>query len=186
MQQSLSASTRYNNKTLPIAILITWLIAGTLDLSGAYIVHGLIMGDATFTGILKYIASAAFGKEAFAGGSNMVFAGILFHYFIALCFTVFYYIVYPSISFLHKHVLLSGVLYGIFVWAVMNLIVVPMTKIQQAPFQLKGSLIAASILVVCIGLSVTLLAHRYYRSRVISRDSAFKKDSASNRFAGVE
>lgn len=165
MQPSLTASTKPVDKTIPIAILITWLIAGTLDLSGAYIVHGLIMGGTTLSGILKYISSAVFGKEAFSGGNAMVFVGVLFHYFIALSFTVFYYLVYPSVSFLRRHAVLSGVLYGVFVWAVMNLIVVPMTKIQRGPIQLKGSLIAASILVVCIGLPIALLAHRYYGNR---------------------
>lgn len=68
----------------------------------------------------------------------------------------------------------AGVIYALFVWCIMNLLVVPLAfgtdlgvqaenLFSQARF--KNSLIAMGILVVAIGLPVSLLADRYYSKK---------------------
>lgn len=101
------------------AILKTGVIVGTLDALAAII----ILAKMNAVGVFQFIASGAFGKEAFSGGAAMTIIGILFHYLFAFSFTTLYFLLFPYATFLRKQKLVSGVLYGLFVWTVMNLIV---------------------------------------------------------------
>ncbi len=142
-------------------ILRAGLLAGTLDILAAI----LILAKGNAVGTLKFIASGVFGKAAFSGGYDMVALGAVFHYFIATSFATGYFLVYPRLPFLQKNKWLSGVLYGVFVWAVMNLLVVPMSNAPQSPFAWDSALKNMAILVVCIGLPIAWLADKFYASR---------------------
>jgi uncharacterized membrane protein YagU involved in acid resistance len=63
---------------------------------------------------------------------------------------------------MRKNKYIAGLLYGIFVWIIMNRVVIPLSEIQQRPFDLKGALTGMSILMVAIGLPISILTHRYY------------------------
>ena len=143
-------------------VLTAGLIAGTLDLSAAFIYYYAKTGKNPLT-ILHYIASALFGKEAYAGGTTMLVAGALLHYIIAMSFTVFFFWLARKLKGFASHRVLTGVVYGLFVWAVMNLVVVPLSAIPTRPFNLENALINAAILVVCIGLPLSFLAASFYR-----------------------
>ena len=110
-------------------ILLAGLVAGTLDILGALTVYSLILHKGSVMLILQRIASAALGQVAFKGGWAMAICGLGFHYIIAFCFTTAYVSLYPYLSFLKKYRLASGLLYGLFVWLVMNRIVLPRTKL---------------------------------------------------------
>jgi len=143
------------------AIVKTGFVAGTLDGLAAV----FILSKGNFTGVFQYVASGAFGKTAFGGGAVMTAAGVGFHYFNAFAFTLFYFAALPYLSFLRKQVLLSAILYGAFVWCVMNLLVVPLSKITMAPFDLRGASLNMVILVVCIGLPISYFANNFYASK---------------------
>jgi uncharacterized membrane protein YagU involved in acid resistance len=117
------------------------------------------------TGVLQYVASGVFGKEAFSGGTTMTIAGLIFHYIIALSFTTFYFIVFPYVPFLGKQKLAGGVLYGAFVWSVMNLVIVPLSNTNKSALTWSGASLNIAILIVCIGLPISLLASKYYSSK---------------------
>ena len=113
--------------------------------------------------IAWYIASAVLGKEAaYGGGWITATFGIFLHYVIATIWTVFYFLIYPRIAALQKNPFASAFVYGIFVWVMMNRVVVPLSRIKTGPLVLSSALQAAGILIVCIGLPVALLAHRHY------------------------
>lgn len=143
-----------NNKTI-LTILLAGLIAGTADALAAIFI--LAAGNAA--GVFKYIASALYGKQAFTGGADMIIIGIICHYIIAFTFVTFYYFIYPHVSLLRYNKYLSAFLYGIFTWLVMNLIVVPMTKIHQV-FTWHNALLNAVILMFTIGLPAALIVRR--------------------------
>ena len=139
-------------------ILLTGLLAGTLDVTTAMVVYNL--GP---EGMFRYIASGAFGREAaFTGGSMMVAWGALFHYLIALTWTALYFLIYPFIHRFASYKYLAAVVYGIFVWTMMNRVVLPLTKIPQGDFYWDRALVGATILVFMIGLPVSFFAHRFY------------------------
>jgi hypothetical protein len=141
-------------------ILLAGFIAGLLDITAAIV----ILGKMNVVGVLKYIASGVLGKEAFLGGNGVALLGLFFHFCIAYSFTILYFLIYPRITLLHKHKVLSALLYGIFVWAVMNLLVLPVTNVSRGSFQWSKALLNMSILVVMVGLPISLIIHRYYQS----------------------
>ena len=143
------------------AIISAWLLAGTLDISSALIMVAVRSGKSPVP-VFNYIASAVFGQDAFTGGTPMIIAGLLFHYLIALIFTVTLFLLYPFIRQFIKNKFIIGILFGLFNWIVMTLLVVPLTRIPHRPFNLSNALINIAILMVAIGIPVSLIAHHYY------------------------
>jgi hypothetical protein len=140
-------------------------IAGTLDILAAFTYYYLKTGQTNFFNVLKFIASGLYGKEAFAGGAEMILAGLAIHYLIAFSFTIFFFVVFPYIKIMSRSIILTAVLYGIFVWTIMNIIVVPMSNIASRPLTIEGILINAMILVACIGLPLSWIGNAYYAKR---------------------
>jgi hypothetical protein len=139
-------------------IILTGLLAGTLDAIAA-----IVVSQASPAAVFKFIASGAFGAgKAFSGGDIMIVWGILFHYFIALSWTALFFFMYPALPLIRKNKYITGLLYGIFVWIMMNRVVIPLSEIPQKPFNFKGALTGMSILMVAIGLPISILTHRYY------------------------
>ncbi|MEZ5426732.1 MAG: hypothetical protein R2747_10730 [Pyrinomonadaceae bacterium] len=149
-------------------VLLAGLAAGTLDILAAFLVYSLIVANVPPTQILKSIASGVFGKQAFAGGAPMAVCGLFFHYIIALSWALLYFLIFPLIPFFKKQRIVSGLIYGVFVWVMMNLVVLPLSNVNQSPLRLKSALIGAIILMICIGLPISLITHRFYASRDLS------------------
>jgi hypothetical protein len=145
-------------------ILWAGLVAGTLDALGATIVF-MLRGGKDPAGIWKFVASGIFGKEAFAGGSGMVVWGLVFHFCIAITWAIIFFQLYPTLRRLISNPVVLGLLYGIVVWLVMNLGVLPLSNVTTQPFRLSGVLIGMGVLVVCIGLPISLITHKYYSGR---------------------
>ena len=146
-------------------ILFAWLTAGCLDLLAAITVYSLIMKRVTTVRLLQGIARGALGNSALEGGVATALAGVGFHFVIAFCFTIFYFFIFPYIPFLKKQRIISGFLYGIFVWCVMNLAVLPLLNIANIPTKWDSIIRGAVILMFCIGLPISLIVSRYYLLR---------------------
>jgi hypothetical protein len=142
-------------------ILVAGLLAATLDAIAAIVVNG-VSAEVVF----KYIAGGAFGlKNAFAGGPIMIAYGIFFHVLIAFCWTILYFFLYKRINFLKINPYVSAIFYGAMIWAVMNLVVVPMSKITPGPFEWQGALTSMAIIILMVGLPVSLITSAFYRSK---------------------
>ncbi|HEY4290848.1 MAG TPA: hypothetical protein VGN00_27295 [Puia sp.] len=146
------------------ALLLTTLLAGSLDALSA-ITQYTLAGNHQPARIFRYIASGFFGRDALTGGTPMVVYGVLFHYFFAFLFTLAFFLLHPYIPFLSLHPFISGILYGLTAWLIMNLLVVPLSHIGARPFHLWPSLIGAGILIIAIGLPISLLAKRWLKER---------------------
>jgi hypothetical protein len=149
-------------KSTAKAVLIAWLIVGTLDITSATI-HYLANGNKNPVNILVYISSGIYGQDAFSiGPPSMAILGIVLHYFIAFCWTLIFFTVYPRISFLSKNRVATGIGYGIVIWTIMSQIVVKLSNTPKGPFNLTGALIGAGILCVAIGIPLSFMAYRHY------------------------
>lgn len=135
------------------------ILVGTLDIIAACLQYYIKTGKGP-ENVLKFIASAVFGKEAFTGGLLMSLCGLLFHFLIAFTFTTFFFFIYPKLKFLSFNVILTAILYGVFVWVIMNRIVLPLSNTPVIPFTWMGAAIAAGILTLCIGLPLAIIAKR--------------------------
>lgn len=162
MASSPTPSPASESPSLVCAIAVAALVAGTLDYTAA-ITNFLLNGGKDPTRIAWYIASSLLGLDAaYAGGWLTAAFGIFLHYVIATSWTVLFFLLRPRLALLRQHVLLVGAGYGLFVWAMMNLVLVPLTRIPRAPFNPINAAIQAGILVVCIGTPIALLAQRHY------------------------
>ncbi len=148
------------------AVLITTLIAGTLDILSAY-VHVYILTHQVSKKMFNYIASGALGPEnAMNGGWDVIVLGIFFHYFIAFSFTLFFFLIYNKLKLGKFNKYIVGLIYGLFAWFVMNRLVLPLSRLPQNPFNLKNAIIGALILMFMIGLPISLMAHNYFKKKV--------------------
>lgn len=144
-------------------IFLAGLIAGTLDILAAIFFYAILFQKTTAIKILQSIASAVFKKEAYTGGSQMVWLGLGLHFLIALIFAWFYFTIYPYLEFLKKNVLFSGFAYGIFVWIVMNFIVLPIVfPVLPAKHLDFPLLLSILILIFFIGLPIAFITRKYY------------------------
>jgi uncharacterized membrane protein YagU involved in acid resistance len=114
--------------------------------------------------VLRYIASAVFGKKAAYAENNslMPALGLLFHFIIAYSWTILFFLIYPRLKFMSANRILTGILYGIFIWAMMTFIVLPTAFGESSPIVMKQALIASAILIVAIGLPLSFIAYRCY------------------------
>lgn len=151
-------------KSFTQRIIITGLIAGALDITAACTSYFISTGKDPLN-VLHFVAAGLFGKAASDGSINMKVAGLLIHFAIAFSFTIFYFIIASRSAALKKYWLMNGIVYGLFTWTVMNLLVLPMTKLTLPPFNLNKAMLGAAILVVCIGLPIAYSAHRFYKKR---------------------
>ena len=142
------------------AILFGGLIAGTLDLTSAFIVTGLRGGR--HVRMLQSIASGLLGADSFTGGAATAALGVLVHFTIAFIWTIVFYLASRKIKFLIDQPIVSGVLYGVVVYLLMYYVIVPLSA---APFQMPHNLDAIArdvfIHIICIGLPIALVVRRF-------------------------
>ena len=154
-------ATGVSKKNSPFrAILFAGLTAAILDILAAFI-SAYIVNGVTPDQVLRFVASGIFGREALGGGSGMALWGLLFHFMIATIFAAFFYLVYPILKVNAKNVVLVGLIYGIFVWLVMNQLVVELSNTPRQPFKLAGALRGTIILMLFVGLPIALIVHKY-------------------------
>lgn len=142
-------------------IVYTGLLVGTLDAVGA-ILNFLITGGKDPMIIFKFIASGVFGREALSGGIEMIICGFVFHYFIATCWTAVYFYLIPRIKAGFNGKIISGIVYGVIVWSIMNLVVLPLSNTPKMKFAFSKAAIGLSIIIICVGLPISILVSRYY------------------------
>ena len=143
-------------------ILAAGLIAGTTDICAAALQYIAKTGKNPVK-ILNYIASGVFGKErAYADDTWMPVSGLLLHYIIALIWAALFFLISPYISFLAKNRLLGSFIYGIFIWVVMNKVIVPLSATPPLP---PGPFPYVSILIIifCVALPIVVIVQRHYR-----------------------
>lgn len=150
------------NRSLFVLVICSALLVGSLDILAASIQFYLNTGNGPAP-VFKFIASGVFGPEAFSGGDNMIFYGLLFHYLIALGFTLFFFILSIAFPAFLKTKVLTGILYGIFVWIVMNLLILPFSNTPKSEFNWINAGIGILILIVCVGLPLSFIASRSKR-----------------------
>ena len=142
----------FSAKTIKAALLV-----GTLDILAASIQFYLKTNKGP-TPIFKFIASGIFGKQAFTAGSSMILYGLLFHFLIAFTFTIFFFWVCDKFPTILKMKFVTGILYGLFIWSVMNVVVLPISNVPKSSFNFTNALIGIVILIICIGIPLSLIA----------------------------
>lgn len=143
------------------AILYGTLTVGILDLLDALVFFGL-RGVAPIL-IPQSIASGLLGGAAYEGGVATAALGVGLHFLIAFAIVTTYLVASRRFPALARRPLLFGPLYGLAVYAVMNLVVVPLSAAvvgsKTWPVVVNGVLIH----LLGVGLPSALFASAVHR-----------------------
>jgi hypothetical protein len=145
------------------ALILTGLIVGTLDILSAFIIA--LSRGSTVTRLLQFIASGLLGPQAFQGGAATAVFGLALHFFIAFTLVAVFYTARGRFGFVREYAISSGIIYGLIVFAVMNLIVLPLSAAKPR-HSVSGDLIQIGIHMFVIGLPTSVLLRRLSGARV--------------------
>lgn len=96
------------------------------------------------------VASSVLGPDSFAGGYPTALLGVLLHFTVAACIVGVYLLASRFLPILRERVLLWGVAYGLAAFFVMNLVVVPLTRIGRQPLVWSAFNIGGLLVHVCL------------------------------------
>ena len=144
------------------AVFLTGMFVGTTDLISAY-VSQLIKTGKFADRMLQYIAGGLLGfPGSMQGGNWVALVGLLTHYFIAFAFTLLFFWIFPKLKFLSFNKYFVGMLYAVFVNLVMSQLVLPLTPLPTAAFNLGGALVGWYTLGVVLGIPIAYNAYKFY------------------------
>jgi len=149
-------------RTNAFSVVVTiGLIAGTLDITDSLVFNHF--RGITPTMVFQYIATGLIGMRAVDLGLASVALGVVLHYTIALTWTAIFYAASRKLAILTRRPVISGLLYGAFVYVVMNFIVLPLSRVPHvhATATLAARINAILALLLCIGLAISLLTRNF-------------------------
>ena len=149
---SFSAAAQKTSLALPI--LVGGGVAGLLDMTSAYITFGRYMP----IGIAGGLVGAA-GRHVSAG---QYILGLCIHYFIALSAATVYCLASKKLEFLREHFIVCGMFYGIAVFLVMQLVVLPLSAYHaMGPYQYRGLVQGLLAHMFLIGLPISFSVRHF-------------------------
>lgn len=105
------------------AVLLAGFIAGTIDIGAACLITGL---DPIT--ICQAIASGVLGKASFQGGLQSAGLGLVLQWTMSIIIAAIYILAAQIMPVLRRAWLGFGLLYGVGIYFVMNLVVVPLSR----------------------------------------------------------
>jgi len=146
MTTAASPIAQIDSRLLP-AILAGGAVAGTFDLIAAFISFG--------PGVPRGIAAGLLGPQARSGGALIWILGVLLHFFIAYSAATVYCLASRKLPFLKEHFVVCGMFFGIGLFLVMNLVVLPLCAFHfMGPYQYRGLVQGLLIHMLIIGVPI--------------------------------
>ena len=134
------------------AILAGGLIAGTLDVGAAVAIYHV--GPVA---MLHSIASGVLGQASYYGGSGTALLGLLLQWAMSLVIAAIYVLAAGRMTLLTRQWLVMGLVYGVGIWVVMNLAVVPLSAaFPKKPPRLDGGIFA----MLAFGVIISFFARK--------------------------
>lgn len=140
-------------------ILIAGIVAGILDLALA-IIFFTIEG-APLDAVPHAIASGLLGPKAFREGISTALLGVALHFFIAFTVAAVYYVFSRKIRLLNLRPYLSGTVYGLAVFTVMQHIVLPLSAEPHSHPNQAWLIADVASHILFIGITIALITRRY-------------------------
>lgn len=136
-------------------ILVGGAIAGTLDKIWGFISFGLKSPQGIAAGLVGRSA-------AFQGGIATWILGMLLHFFIAFMAASIYCLASRKLEFLADHWVVCGLFYGVAVFLIMNLVVLPLSALHlTGPYQLRGLIQGVLGHMIVVGLPISFSLHKF-------------------------
>ena len=141
------------------AILVGGGIAGALDITYAIVFSGFRGVPAAR--VLQSVASGLLGAASYRGGTPTAALGLFLHFVIALLWATTFYLASLRLTFLVRHPIVAGIVYGIVVYAVMNLVVLPVSAFPGRPSTVPVVVITGLVVhMFLIGVPIALATRR--------------------------
>jgi hypothetical protein len=149
-----SATIATSPSSLPPALLTGGLLAGVLDAASA--IHNF--GWGMFYGIASGLLGSHAFPQAGGGGPAIWILGVLLHFTIALSAAAIYCWAGKWLGFLGEHFVVGGMLCGVAVFLVMNLIVLPLSAVPfpVGPFTVQGLRMGLVMTILLVGLPISI------------------------------
>jgi hypothetical protein len=143
------------SRSLWLPILVGGALAGTLDMTSAFISFG--------RGMPLGIASGLLGRRAFDGGLGTWILGLFLHYLIAFSAAAIYCVTSRKLTFLREHFIVCGLFYGIAIYLFMSLIVLPLSAVpfKVGPFTVSTLRHDLLMQMLIIGLPISFGAWKF-------------------------
>ena len=91
----------------------------------------------------------------------MAALGLVLHFCIAFIWAAIFYLASKAIPFLTRHPVVAGLFYGFIIYAVMNLVVLPLSAFpRKVSFPLVVLVTGLLVHLFCIGLPISLAVRR--------------------------
>jgi hypothetical protein len=140
-------------------ILAATAVAGTLDILAA-IIQGATKGTAP-AAVLRSVAAGPLGDGAFSGGLGTSLTGLLVHFAIMAIIATVFVLAAQALPMLTRQPWLWGPAYGLGVWIVMYLMVLPMRWPDSFPLTDPAKIAwAIAFHTLLVGLPIALITAR--------------------------
>jgi uncharacterized membrane protein YagU involved in acid resistance len=144
---------------IPLAVICAGILCGILDGTAAIALWTLKGGKPGR--LWQGVASAILGMGAFTRGSFSVAVGLLLHFFVAFTAAAVFVLASRQVPWLITNAVMSGMLYGALVYAVMNFVVIPLSRMPKRPFNAQMAIGQFLIHIFIVGLSISLPARHF-------------------------
>jgi hypothetical protein len=143
-------------------VLAGGLTAGTFDIVYAC-TFWAIKRAVPPTRVFQSVAAGLLGSSSFEGGAPTAALGLALHYFIAVRMAFTYYVVATRWRALHDRPILFGAAYGVLLYAIMNYIVVPLSRARPAPADAVWVSLSILVHASLIGVPIALFTREALR-----------------------
>jgi hypothetical protein len=148
------------NSSAFAAILFAGLLCGCMDITAAFITWW--PKGVKPLRLLQGIAAGWLGPTSFQGGTATALLGLAFHFLIAFSAAAVFFAASRALAFMVRRPILSGALYGTAVYLAMYWVVMPLSNFHGTK-TVTSSIIAIVTHIICVGLPISLVIHRFSR-----------------------
>lgn len=131
------------------------LIAGTIDIFFAFL-ESYLLNNIKPEIVLKFITSGLIGVKAFEPNKLYIILGLLLHYAITTIVALIYFKTNVFSQFKINRKYASGIIYGLCVWLIMNIIVMPLSNTPALNRSMIEIAISIMIQIVAVGFPIAL------------------------------
>jgi len=139
------------------AAFVGGLVAGALDIAFAAVLFRV-----SAERVFQSVAAGLMGREAaVAGGMETAAIGAAAHFFISFVAAAIYVLASTPFPILLRRAVMGGLVFGVCVWAVMNLLVVPNSMAKPAPIAWPTTPIMIAGHMLFFGLPIALITRAF-------------------------
>jgi uncharacterized membrane protein YagU involved in acid resistance len=141
---SATASQSLDNRNSLLRSIVTGgLVVGILDAIVWHVIVVSMMAGQPLLGVYQYLASAAIGLGAFEGGIATALLGFFLHLVVSFGVSAVFMLAAERIPLVRRYAIPASLVYGIGVFIVMNMIILPLTPAPDLPAPTMPELVLA-------------------------------------------